>query len=429
MPAVAKSIASADALLKRMYLGGAEVPGYLIDDVQGPLLAMVESNTNTRFGGKGKAMMPVVSELPAGSSHSYESAYEDAAPSESDDYDIPYREEWKHIFISGNYLTLVKNNSDLHYMEQRAIDDSELAVKACYLRQSWKVWGDTGGALGRLTSDQTLSSTTLNFVNGLAVHRIVRNMWLEFSATDGTSGTVKTGKVKVVSVNRKARTVTINTALNSAVPDIAASDYVFARGDFGKGWAGWASWVPFTHANAATTFYGVDRSVDVQRYAGLRIPLPATERPTTYLAEIARWNREFGKTRQRVVFTTPAELQRLELDLNSRVDVNYGSNPNIGFDNMMVKFKNAPTLSIVADRYLAPPHMPDTTPLYCVTSPQAIRMLMAGKLSWQEYDGSLWRYIPGQNVLQAAYGGLGNFYVPRTDECFVVGDETYVTES
>lgn len=429
MVAVATSIASADALLKRMYLDGSEVPGYLIDEVEGPLLAMAEANVNARFGGKGKAIMPVVSELPAGTSHSYEAAYEDAEPSISDDYDIPYREEWKHIFISGNYLTLAENNSDLHYMEQRAIDDSELAIKACYQRKSWKIWGDTGGALGRLSTDTNLSSNTLVFVNRMAVHRIVRKMWLEFSATDGISGVVKTGKVQVQSVNRRTGEVVINGVLDVLVPSIAASDYVFARGDFGQGWAGWTSWVPFTHAAAATTFYGVDRSVDVQRYAGLRIALPPTEKPTTYLSEIARWNREFGKTRQRVVFTTPAELQRLELDLNTRVDVSYGSNPNIGFDNMMVKFKNAPALAIVADRYLAPPHIPDTAPLYCVTSTQAVRMLLAGKFRWQEYDGAMWRYVQGKNVLQAAYGGLGNYYFPRTDECFVVGDETYVTES
>lgn len=432
--AIARSLASADALLKRYYLGGAEIPPDLIEDIEGPFSRMVDASTDTRFGGKGKAMLPVVTGLPANASHSYKTAYKNASTTKSDDYDIPAEDDFIHIFAEGKFLRLAKSNPDLSYIEARMIADSERAVRAFRLRHSYKPWSDRGGAVAMISADTNVATTTLKFVNRLAVHRMEKDQILEFSKDNGKTtpaAGVLPGQAKILKVNRKSGEITLNGNLSTLVPTVAPGDFVFMAGDYGKGWAGVLDWTPLLESEAITTLYGVDRSPDTTRYTGLRIPLPATEKPYTYLTELCRWSTEFNK-RLDVVFTTPYELARLQLDISSRpsAEVQIGQTASIGYDNAMVRFpKMGKTLMVIADPFMAPPHIPETAPLYYGTSKKAWERTTAGPFSWLDEDGRVWRYVEGENILQAGYGGYGNYYCCRTDHCFWVGDETYVTDS
>lgn len=425
---VAVSLASKDALLKRYYPEGAQIPADLVDEVEGEFGKLLELDTDYQFGGKLKAMVPTEYTMVTGGSHDYKTSYKNSTPSDSDDYDVPAKDEFQHIFVDGKYIRAAKANPALRYESNiETLNDSRRAIKACHKRiRGWKPWGDEGGSIARLKSTVTLGSTNGEFVNRVNINRIERGMYLQAGPNlNGTS--VRTGRVQVKTVNRKKGTFTIDVNWNSGIPAIVASDYLFIEGDAAKGWAGWQTWVPFKHADVGT-LYGVDRTQEIDRQAGMRIPMEATAKPFSYLTELMKWVIEQGKMTE-IAFTTTRELARLQLDLRSHqygVDVK-----TIGFGGgVEVMFPTSGrSIKVIGDRYLAPVHMPEDAPLYCATSKRAWKRLMVGELAWLEEDGRRFRYVEGEDVLQAGYGGNGNFICVRTDECFVVGDSTYVTDA
>lgn len=95
------------------------------------------------------------------------------------------------------------------------------------------------------------------------------------SATDGTSGSLRDSGdfVTIIAVDRAAGTLTAD-ANWSNISGITNGDYLFRRGDFGAVHKGIEAWVPRS-APSATTFFGVDRSVD-SRLGGVRADYSAT---------------------------------------------------------------------------------------------------------------------------------------------------------
>jgi hypothetical protein len=132
---------------------------------------------------------------------------------------------------------------------------------------SYSVWNNTGGSIGRVgtvaTTRITLATVTdhVNFNVGDE---------LEFSATDGTSGSVKAGTGTVTAVDRKNGYLDTDTNWSTQVPTISDSpdDYIFKEGTFGNSIAGVLAWVPPTDAPAA--LFGVTRTEDPTRLAGIK---------------------------------------------------------------------------------------------------------------------------------------------------------------
>ena len=58
------------------------------------------------------------------------------------------------------------------------------------------------------------------------------------------------------------------TAINTCIATAAASDYVFAAGDYDLKLKGLQAWLPYGGASA-TSFFGVDRTTDSQRLGGV----------------------------------------------------------------------------------------------------------------------------------------------------------------
>lgn len=91
-------------------------------------------------------------------------------------------------------------------------------------------------------------------------------MRVQASSTDSISG-VRAGYTYVTAVNRSTGTVTVNSA--AAITAFADNDYLFPRGDIDGEIKGLEAWIPAADPGA-TSFFGVDRSVDVTRLGGLR---------------------------------------------------------------------------------------------------------------------------------------------------------------
>ena len=132
------------------------------------------------------------------------------------------------------------------------------------------------GTVAKLSASANVSSTSV-YVQLATPSDIVNlevGMSLAFSGTDG--GAVRSGTAFVVSIDRSTGSFLCSgsvsgavAAINSLITSIAASDFVYAAaGDRNAVVSGLQAWLPGS-AVTSTTFFGVDRTIDKTRLAGI----------------------------------------------------------------------------------------------------------------------------------------------------------------
>lgn len=132
------------------------------------------------------------------------------------------------------------------------------------------LFGNGGGSIGRLSSTQTLASTTLVLADPNDARNYEVGTVIQLASTDGTSGSVRTGTLTIVGVNRSAGTLTTDQNISTGISAAAQSDYIFRHGNFGQGIKGLSAYIPASAPSSGENFLGVDRSVDERLY-GLRM--------------------------------------------------------------------------------------------------------------------------------------------------------------
>lgn len=230
----------------------------------------------------------------------------------------------------------------------KAVIVKPLARESRNVITQWKrdmsryIFGNGGGALARMTSGSaptTSATVTLNDTN--TNRAIEQGMTLQTSATDGTSGSVKSGSVTVASVVRNLdgnSTVTVDQATWAAgISGPAASDYIFRAGAFGGVLTGFEGWNPASDPTS-TSFFGVDRTPDVQRLGGLRIAC-AGKTPREAALRSARMVADVGGTPDTYILST-TDWESLQLELQSAGTLKYAQVPSspIGKFNFGLKY-------------------------------------------------------------------------------------------
>lgn len=133
-----------------------------------------------------------------------------------------------------------------------------------------QIYHDKGGARAKGDGAYTISGNVITLLDKRDIIHFERNMALQFSATDGNSGSVKPGTVKVSKVNRDSTVGTVEVFeadISAAITGAANTDYIFRKGDFGTCIPGLRSWFPAT-VSGSDSFYDVNRSKDRVRLAG-----------------------------------------------------------------------------------------------------------------------------------------------------------------
>ena len=169
---------------------------------------------------------------------------------------------------------------------------------------------DTGVAMfktgyserGRISATSSVTTTVITLANaGDAMNFEVGNH-LDLSAALGAGAAAKahgtTSGLIITGIDRSAGTLTFAANTNDAavgVPTIAVNDYIFLEGDVSttrNKLAGLAGWLPTTAPSVGEDFFGVDRSVDSDRLAGIRFNasggIPIYEAVTTLANRIGR---------------------------------------------------------------------------------------------------------------------------------------------
>lgn len=212
------------------------------------------------------------------------------------------------------------------------------------------LFGNGGGARGQIASGQATPTVTLSRPEDTV--NFERNMWLRVSATDGTTGSLKAGRVQVTAVDRVAGTVTVSGNWTAGIATAAANDFIFQEGDFlttNSMVAGLGAWVPIT-TPTATPFFGLDRSSDPVRLGGVRYTAGAGGPIEEILIDTAALLAREG-SRPDTVLMNPLDYANFIKALSSKVIYDRASSfdmPDIGFEAVKMMGPTGP-LKVVAD--------------------------------------------------------------------------------
>jgi len=138
-------------------------------------------------------------------------------------------------------------------------------------------WRNGGGQRAQLNNSSTATTVgTLKQAADIVGFEV--QMMVDFSGDDGYNnggalgGVRPSGPLRVVALDRTAGTVTFNANISTVGGGVTTSDFLFRNGDYSLGPAGVARWIPATAPTTGDNHFGVDRSVDVVRLAGIRYP-------------------------------------------------------------------------------------------------------------------------------------------------------------
>jgi len=251
--------------LKGQFKKGA-VQEEVVEASASPLYQLINKNTN--FGGEYKKIPLIYGLLPSGSA-----TFSVALANKGGIKGVAFKllaSDLKHDYsvfgIDGMTLRVAKTN------EQAFFEQLDKLVRAGYRtqarRRAWQLYRSTTGAIGQVHATGAVNATTMTFMHRGTARLVDKDAELVFSAADG--GALDTAGASLV-VNNMNRMANPATAIMSAVVNTvtATSHYIYFKGDWNQCLHGILDWIPVTDPAPSSSYYGVDRSVDRQKLAGI----------------------------------------------------------------------------------------------------------------------------------------------------------------
>lgn len=136
-------------------------------------------------------------------------------------------------------------------------------------------WRNGGGQRAQGNGSYSVAGATATLAQAADITGFEVLMKLDLSADDGYAnggalgGVRPGGPLTIQSLDRIAGTITFTQNINT-LTGVTNADYLFRNGDYSLGSAGVLRWIPPVAPTTGDNHFGVDRSVDVVRLAGIR---------------------------------------------------------------------------------------------------------------------------------------------------------------
>jgi hypothetical protein len=218
------------------------------------------------------------------------------------------------------------------------------AMMSAAQSDSQAIWGNGSGSIGEIAS---ISVDTLTLTNVEDIIHYEIGHYLEAAALE-TSGATRVGIMKVIALDRDLGTITVDTKSTS----LAVGDFLFTDGDRNSKMSGFEAWIPRIAPTSGDSFFGLDRSVDSTRLAGVRFNGVGMSNEEALVKGLARHSREGA--RPDFAFMNSGRWGDLLLELGSKVnyvDVKTGY-ADIGFRGVQVHAGKR-TITVLCDDNVA----------------------------------------------------------------------------
>lgn len=293
------------AALKELYTDDKDYMKNIVY-AKNPWLAMIPKNESPDgFAGK---YIPVPLEYgnPQGRAHQFANAQNQQTASDVVSYFVYAVQDYQLVTITNLLMEQTKSNAGAFVDEaSRTLDNGFRNLSNNMAFELFSGGTASRGTIGTSPA-LTLVGTTLTFTlaNPQTVVQFENSMTLQNSATDGGAALLEGGvidAVQVTSVNRGTGQI-IATVVQGTGASFAAGNFLQVLGDIGLGGAstiagmlglsGLAAWIPGTDPTTTDNFWGVNRSADPTRLAGLRYNASSQSISEGITSALAFGNRE-----------------------------------------------------------------------------------------------------------------------------------------
>lgn len=266
-----------------------------------PLMGMIKKDTN--FGEKIRYV--TVGTSPPQGLGTFGEAKQNKTASTAEEFQVQLSSYFGNFSIAGDLYRRYKFTGNKAILKDPMERDSKGIMRQARNDFSSFLHGNGGGALGRIKSTSTITSNVITLDKGADRRRIVKGMTLWAATTDGTSGTVLPGYVKVSAVGgtAEAPTVTVEQASwSGAITGLTSTSYLFRAGCFGAAvFNGFDAWCP-EHTGSPTAFLGVTRTNAPDQLAGQCLTA-TTKSPWQRILQAAQLQADSGASEGRLVYS------------------------------------------------------------------------------------------------------------------------------
>lgn len=328
------------AILKTIFPSGLPKDATYKDN---PLLALMPKATDF-YGEDAKA--PLKYAPNAGRSSTFATAQTNSTNVKNVAFRYSRVSDYAVARITNELILASKNNAGAFVSAlKQEIDSAQLNVSNSAAQA---VYGNGSGVIGQLASSTTLASTLIQLRNIEDVVFFEVDYRIKLSAAAG-GGSVRSGVLTVVAVDRELGTITVDANISTAIPAATVNDYISIEGDYDKKMKGLAAWVPAVAPTTGDSFFGVDRSVDVTRLAGFRGDLSSLPIEEALIQGGMKIGRDGGKVDH--VFMSFQKYADLTKSLGSKVqfvDI-LAKDANINFQGVKVNLGKS-IATVIPDR-------------------------------------------------------------------------------
>ncbi len=289
------------AALKELYTDDKDYMKNIVYS-KNPWLAMIPKNESPDgFAGK---YIPVPLEYgnPQGRAHQFANAQNQQTASSVISYFVYAVQDYQLVTITNLLMEQTKSNAGAFVDEaSRTMDNGFRNISNNMAFESFNGGTATRGVIGSVV---LAADVTITLSNAQTVVQFEVGMTLQNSATDGGAALLVAGSIDAIqltSVNRGTG-VLVGTIVQGNGTSFTAGHFLQVLGDIGSagastiagmlGLSGLAAWVPSSDPGNTDNFWGVNRSADVTRLAGLRYSATTQTIEEGITSALAYGNRE-----------------------------------------------------------------------------------------------------------------------------------------
>ena len=338
------NMTTADAILKELY-NGQQVQNLVYKN--NPLLALLPKMEE--FYGRNHPL-PITYGGPQNRSATFSTAVAKSTSSQHEQFLLTRVKDYSLAFIDGETMKAAANDKGAFI--DAATSEVDSAIRSLTNNIAYQIGRDSSGYKAQVNAEPSEAATTtitLKNSEDIVAFEVGQTIVIHSAKSGGSQRIYDTGvtDADITAVDRSAGTITLDEAYTSS-GTIAADDYLFVDGDRGIGSSGLEDWIPDSAPSSGDSHFGVDRSADTNRLAGVRTTGTGMNIEEALIQGAYDVGREGGMPD--FCFVNFKQMQKLIKSLGSKVSyVDVKANAEVGFRGVEVHGPNG-TMVVLNDR-------------------------------------------------------------------------------
>lgn len=304
-----------------------------------PFVGMVRKDE--KFGGN-NARITIRYAVPQGGSATFATAQTNKSTSNDAAFLLTRKKDYQVSGISGEAIAAGEGNENTIYDALKG--EMEGSLRNISRSIQIGAYRNGGGARGRGDSAYSVAGAVITLATPADATNFEVGMFIQLGSTDGTSGAVRAGSIRITGVNRLTGTITLVANVNT-IGGAVNSDYIFRDGDFAATTnmaTGLLGWLPTTAPSGGDNWYGQDRSADTMRLAGIIYTGNGGNKEETLVDALAYGSREGASFD--AVFVNPLDRADIVKSLGTKAsyELTKSTDGTIGYKALIVEGEDGP---------------------------------------------------------------------------------------